>query len=74
MAFQNGVDSTSIILTAARTSLINYNFLSGDTVYIAAYTANAGTLISAYTDPVTGRVVYTNINPTESNVIKVVVP
>jgi len=74
MAFQNGVDSTSIILTAASTSLINYNFLSGDTVYIAAYTANAGTLTSAYTDPVTGRVVYTNINPTESNVIKVVVP
>jgi len=74
MAFQSGVDSTSIILTAASASLINYNFLSGDTVYIAAYTANAGTLNSAYTDPATGRVVYTNINPAESNVIKVVVP
>ncbi len=74
MAFQNGIDSTSIILTAASASLINYDFIEGSSVYIAAYTANAGTINSSYTDPVTGRVIYDNINTMKSNVVKVVVP
>jgi hypothetical protein len=72
MAFQEGIDSTSIILTAP--TLVNYGFVEGNTVYIAAYTANAGTANSAYTDPATGRAVYANINPARSNVVKVIVP
>jgi Carboxypeptidase regulatory-like domain len=72
MIFQNGVDSTSIILTAQ--TLVNFGFVEGNAVYIAAYAANAGSANSAYTDPATGRAVYVNINPVGSNVVKVVVP
>jgi hypothetical protein len=72
MAFNKGVDTSTIILTAP--NFINYGFIEGDTVYIAAYAANAGPENTSYTDPVTGRVVYNNINPMRSNVIKVIVP
>jgi len=72
MSFEKGIDSTSIILTAQ--SLVNYGFIEGDAVYIAAYTANAGSTNSAYTDPETGKTVYVNINPARSNSIKVIVP
>jgi hypothetical protein len=72
MAFQKGIDSTSVILTAPL--LVNYGFVEGDIVYVAAYAANAGSANSAYTDPATGRLVYVNINPVESNVIKIIVP
>jgi hypothetical protein len=72
MAFQKGIDSTSITLTAS--TLVNYGFVEGNTVYIAAYAANAGSANSAYTDPATGRVAYVNINPVRSNFIKVVIP
>jgi hypothetical protein len=72
MSFQGGTDSTSIILTAA--SLVNFGFVEHDTVYIAAYVANAGSTNSAFIDPATGRAVYANINPSGSNVIKVIVP
>jgi hypothetical protein len=72
MTFQNGVDSNSIILTAA--SLVNSGFVEGNAVYVAAYVANAGSTNSGYADPATGRIVYVNINPVKSNVIKVIVP
>jgi len=72
MAFENGVDSTSIALTVA--TLVNDGFVAGDTVYIAAYAGNAGSTNSTYTDTVTGRTVYVNINPVRSNVIKVAIP
>jgi hypothetical protein len=71
MAFENGVDSTSIALTVS--SLVNDGFVAGDTVYIAAYAGNAGSINSTYTDTVTGRTVYVNINPMRSNVIKVTI-
>jgi hypothetical protein len=72
MAFEKGIDSTSITLTAS--TLVNFSFVEGNAVYIAAYAANAGSTNSAYTDPATGRAVYVNINPVKSNVLKVIVP
>ncbi len=72
MAFNKGVDSTSITLTAP--NLVNDGFLEGQTMFIAAYTANAGSINSSYADPATGRNVFVNINPVRSNVIKVVIP
>ena len=49
-------------------------FVSGDTAYIKAYSANKSEINSGYIDINTGRFVYTNLNPISSNVISVIIP
>ncbi len=69
---RHGVDTSSIRLTSA--TLVNSGFVSGDTVYIAAYTASNGSNNSGYTDLATGHTVFTDIDTVRSNVLKVVMP
>jgi hypothetical protein len=52
--------------------LKSYGIITGDTVYIVGYAENYTT--SSYLDVNTGRNVYPNLNPTPSNVLKVIVP
>ncbi|MDD5676250.1 MAG: carboxypeptidase-like regulatory domain-containing protein [Chitinivibrionales bacterium] len=72
LVFNTGVDSTSAKLEAI--SFVNNGFLSGDTVYIVAYAANAGNANSGFLDPQTGATIFTNLNAAPSNRVRVVVP
>lgn len=65
--FTSGTDTTNLKIQAA--TLLNAGFVSGDTVYLAAYAANAGTANSGYLDLATGRTVFTNLNAVRSNVL-----
>jgi len=71
-AFTAGQDSTSIRITPAAAAADG--FVSGETLYAAAYTANAGSVNSGYLDTATGKTWFSNVNPHRSNVVKVVVP
>ncbi len=70
--FTNGVDSTDIRLTPA--SLVTSGFAPGDTIYAAAYAANAGGNNSGYLDTLTGKTLFTNVNGVRGNVVKIVIP
>ncbi|MDD5673400.1 MAG: carboxypeptidase-like regulatory domain-containing protein [Chitinivibrionales bacterium] len=71
--YTGGVDSTfnTKVTPAAWT---NNGFTNGETIYLAAYTANAGTTNSGYIDLATGRTIYTNIDTTRSNVVAIIIP
>ena len=70
--FRKGIDSTDIRVLPA--TLSSAGFAPGDTVFAAAYVANAGGINSGYSDTLTGKTVYTNIDTTSSDVIKFVAP
>lgn len=55
-----------------KSNLINAGFPSGSTVYLTVY--GSPNNIASYTDPTTGRAVYSSLNTTPSNTVAVVVP
>jgi len=70
--FKNGYDSTTIKLTPE--TFASAGFGVGDTVYVAAFLANAGSNNSSYLDTTTEKTQYTNINTKRSNILKFAVP
>jgi hypothetical protein len=70
--FKDGVDSTNAKIQPVNFS--NGGFVSGDSIYAAAYLANAGSFTSGYEDLATGKTIYTNLNGVRSKVVRVVVP
>ena len=65
-----GLDSIRLQPMALATA----GFSSGDTAYVRAYIASAGTDNSGYTDIATEHFVYTDINPKGTNALAVIVP
>jgi hypothetical protein len=71
-SFLHGIDSASVRLTPA--NFAAEGFVGGDTLWAAAYAANAGTETSGYLDVTTGKTAYTCLNATPSNSVRIVVP
>ena len=59
-------------ITTASLSALGIGITSGQTVYIVAYAE--GYSSNSYVDLATGRNYYSNLNPTPSNIVTVVVP
>ncbi|GAA3953043.1 hypothetical protein GCM10022406_38490 [Hymenobacter algoricola] len=64
----NGPGTTNT--SFSKTSFTNAGFPVGTTVYVVAYGSAAN--LASYTDPTTGRFVFTSLSPTPSNVASVV--
>ena len=60
--------------TITQTTLRNSGFVAGDTIWFVAYAANEYGQNSTYTDAVSGRITYANLNATPSKTVFVVSP
>ena len=70
--FLHGLDTANIRLTP--TNFASEGYQSGDSLWLTAFVANAGSQNSGYVDVTTEKTVYTCINSTPSVSVRIVVP
>jgi hypothetical protein len=74
-SFYNFSDTSGIAnVTLRRTTLLQSGFSSGDNIYCIVYSGTLGRSISAWTDPITGKTVYSGFSPHHSEVVSFLLP